>query len=125
MSLFDFSSLFATYSVPFTRVPQSGGYRDYTKGGQWVDGAPADPEEMTGIVVPLSNQDLRFDAGGTYMRGDQKIYVNHAHTLNKNDYVIIRGEKYRVMDKMPYQPEYVDFNIYIIRRTDIEEGGAG
>lgn len=125
MSLFDFSGLFATYSIPFTRVPQSGGYRDYTKGGQWVEGAPAVPIEMTGIVVPLSNEDFRFDNGGTYVRSDQKIYVRTPQTLLKNDSVIVQGIKYRVMDKKEYQPEYADFNIYIIRRTDIEDGETG
>lgn len=125
MSLFDFSGLFATYSVPFTRVTHSGGYRDYTKGGQWVEGAPAVPVEMTGIVLPLSNEDLRFDDGGTYQRGDQKIYVRNPQTLSRNDFVIVRGIKYRVMDKKEYHPAYADFNIYIIRRADIEGSGTG
>lgn len=125
MSLFDFSSLFASYSVSFTWIPKSQGRRDYSKGGQWVEGAPEGPVELTGIAVPLSNEDLRFDTAGTYLREDLKLYVRFPRVLNKSDSVVIRGAKYRVMLRKEYQPEYADFNIYIIRRTDIEGGETG
>lgn len=125
MSLFDFSSLFATYSISFTRIPKVEGYRDYTKGGQWVKSAPATPIEMTGIVVPLTNEDLRFDTAGTYTRQDQKVYVRKPSFLLKNDEVIVEGVKYRVVEKKEYPSEYTDFNVYVIRRTDIEKGNDG
>lgn len=119
--MFDFSGLFATYSVPFSRIPKSPGSRDYSKGGQWVEGMPSDPVQMTGIIVPITNDDLRFDAGGTYTKQDKKIYVMKPDFLVTNDEILFRDKKYRVMEEKIYE-DYANFNIYIVRRMDIGEG---
>lgn len=121
MAMFDFSDLFAEYEIPFQRITQTDGDRDYSKGGQYIAGADLPPIEMTGMVVPLSNEDLRFEGNGRYTRQDLKIYVQSPQFLSENDVVVVRGVKYRVMPTRAYQPEYADFNIYIVRRTDINE----
>ncbi len=124
--IFNFGPLFKKFEVSFARIPsrEVGGFYDYDNGGQWVPGPEQPVEDMTGIVLPLSNDDLRMDGNGTYKREDLKVYVREPLALAVDDRLLVRGKVYRVLDERLYQPEYADFNGYTIRRTDIEEGAA-
>lgn len=116
--LFDFGSLFAEYNRPFQHLPQSASYRDFEKGGQIFPGIPAEPVDMEGIILPLSNDDLKFDTAGTYTKQDRKLYLEEPQVLKENDRLLIDELVYRVMADKPYS-YYAGFNIYFLKRTTI------
>jgi len=123
MAIFDFSGVFAEFDTSFQVVRKpSGGYRDYSKGGQWVAGDTGDPIDFHGIVVPMTEKDLRFDTSGTYTTDDIKVYVRKPESLYEGDSVIVEGKTYRVMKERIYAPEYSDFRRYVCRRSDVGKG---
>ncbi|WP_406945758.1 hypothetical protein ACJA3J_05780 [Halobacillus sp. SY10] len=115
--IFYFDEVFAAFGVSFDAIKKSEGYRDYSNGGQWVPGADLPPETMEGIIVPLSNDDLRFDTQGRYTEKDRKIYLQHPQRLEKNDRVHFGGQDYRVFDVKNHEV-YADFSVYIIKGID-------
>lgn len=120
--LFNFEELFATFYMEIKVYRNPVGYRDYSNGGQWIESLPADgikPKRISGIVVPLSNEDLQFDQSGTYTQEDRKVYLRIPDILDKGDEVEFKGKRYRVMRKRDYQEVYADFNMYICQRSDI------
>lgn len=59
-------------------LKKSGGY-DQSKGGQWVEG-DAEKIPFKGVVLPVSDEDLRREITGTVKDITEKIYTN-GHTL--------------------------------------------
>ncbi|MFB6475771.1 hypothetical protein ACFCW7_23205 [Paenibacillus glucanolyticus] len=116
MIKFDFSAMFAEWGTIFQRLPKGKGYYDYTNGGKWVPGL-GQPEEISGIVVSLSPDELQMEPGGNYTRKDRKIYVQKPQTLNLDDQVIYKEKTYRIFEHRDYD-EHADFNVYIGRRAD-------
>ncbi|WP_088005607.1 hypothetical protein [Indiicoccus explosivorum] len=119
---FDFSSLFAEYNRPFQLIPRTPSDRDYSRGGQTVKGTELPAKDMQGIVVPLGNDDLRFDTAGTYTRQDRKIYLQEPKTLAENDVVTVDSLSYRITGDKPYG-HYAGFNVYYAKRTSMGDGG--
>ena len=118
---FDFSSIFAEFNRPFQYLPKTESYRDYENGGQLVEGMPVDPVDMVGIVMPLGNDDLKFDTAGTYTTEDRKLYLQEPATLDEKAVVEMDGLRYRVIGDKPYG-YYGGFNVYFLKRTDIGDG---
>lgn len=111
--LFEFSDMFAEWETEFSVLPREGGHYDQDNGGVWVPNRK-EPEEMRGIVVPLTNDDLRFDTGGNYTQKDKKVYVLKPLFLKIDDRIRYRKQDYRVLEQKIYD-EYADFNIYIAK----------
>lgn len=124
MFLYEFQEIFAEHNIAFTYKKYVPGYRDYSKGGQYVEADHGPEQEASGILLPLSNDDLRYDTSGTYSREDMKVFVRFPLTLDKKDIVTVRGKEWEVQGSREYQPEYADFNIYYIRRTDANKEGG-
>ncbi|QAS52809.1 hypothetical protein [Halobacillus litoralis] len=120
--IFYFDEVFASFQVPFEAIKKSEGYRDHSNGGQWVPGADLPPETLEGIIVPLSNDDMRFDTQGRYTEKDRKLYLQHPQRLKKNDHIYFEGQDYRVFD-VKNHGVYADFSVYIIK--GIDKGGGG
>jgi hypothetical protein len=57
------------------RIDKAAGYRDYDNGGKWVDGAEV-KISFQGSIYPLSEDDIKYDQGGTYKETDRKLYTN-------------------------------------------------
>lgn len=116
--LFEFSSLFAEYNRSFQYLPETKSYRDFEKGGQMIPGVQLDPVDMEGIILPLSTDDLKFDAAGTYTKQDRKLYLQEPAVLQENARVAVDDLVYRVMGEKPYG-HYAGFNVYFLKRTTI------
>lgn len=116
--LFDFSSLFAEYNRVFQYLPKTESYRDFENGGQMVKGDFLNSLDMEGIILPLSDDDLKFDAAGTYTKQDRKLYLQEPGMLEENAHVSVDDLIYRVMGEKPYG-HYAGFNVYFLKRTTI------
>lgn len=116
--LFEFSSLFAEYNRSFQHLPETESYRDFERGGGTFPGVPLDPIDMEGIILPLSTDDLKFDAAGTYTKQDRKLYLQEPAVLQENARVEVDDLVYRVMGEKPYG-HYAGFNVYFLKRTTI------
>jgi len=53
----------------------SHGSHDRLQGGQFVQEPPA-REQFLGVVMPISNEDIRTSPPGTYTQDQRKIYTN-------------------------------------------------
>jgi len=100
--LFDFSPIFATWADPVIRIPKGSTTRDYTAGGR-AEKTPGLPQQISAIVAPLSEADLRMDTGGNYRRDDWKIYVQMPIVLEMDDQIQHEGTTYRVMTDADYR----------------------
>lgn len=118
--MFDFKRLIKMYSKsPIYFLREEEGYHDPKQGGKWIEGTP---EEVLieGAIVPLSNEDLRYDEGGTYTTADRKIYCYTK--MEKGQKIKNKEKTYTVLSDKPYEDfdtgEPDGLYIYIIRRGD-------
>ncbi|CAM4012604.1 hypothetical protein [Mesobacillus zeae] len=107
--MMSFKSLLDQYSVPFTAYAAGDGH--WTDGGDWEPGVIA-PVEMTGVILPFSDDDLRYAENGTYSVKDRKILTV---------YSVVEGQKVRyknttyTVQNFKDLSEYTDVNAYIAR----------
>lgn len=122
--MFNFKRLVKKYSkYPAYLLKETQGYNDYSKGGVWVHGE-IEEIEIEGAVVPLSNEDLKFDEGGTYDFEDRKLYCYKE--ISKGEKIKHKDKIYRVLERKPYG----DFDegdleddglfIYFIKRGEVD-----
>jgi len=117
MSNFNFKNLIKKYGKnPVYLKSETAGHYDYDNGGVWVTGT-ATFVSFDGAVIPLSNEDLKYDSGGTYSLEDKKLYT---YTSIKKGQVV----KYKdILYTVNQSRDYADFDtglfIYILQR-----GGA-
>ena len=83
-------------------------------GGVWVPGGIEELEIEDAAVVPLSNQDLKFDEGGTYSYEDRKLYCYI--DIEKGQKVKHKEKTYTVLEKKDYADFDSDLMIYVIKR---------
>ena len=112
-----FNTIFGSFSIPFTAVEFLAGHYDYSQGGEWIKGEEIS-HSITGMILPLTNDDTQFQEGGIYSRQDIKIYYRGVLGIGwKIEY---RDRRYRILEERIYD-EYTDFNIYFARRIDDQE----
>jgi len=77
---------------------------DYLSGGQYYPTSETQTL-FKGAVLPLSNEDLQYDAAGTYTRNNQKIYTN-GFVLGVNQRVIdtFDNQAYTVETELTHGP---------------------
>ncbi|MCM3488782.1 hypothetical protein M3689_05605 [Alkalihalophilus marmarensis] len=112
--MFDFTELFQEFNKPFVKLAEGQkGYWD-KETGLYVP--PTDLEEVNteGIILPLNNDELRFDDGGTFTFEDRKII--YEGQLQANQTVNIDGNNYRVHSMKPYTT-YSHFTVYFVKRV--------
>ena len=103
-----FASVIQAQGVPFIAHLQSKG--DYVD-GEWITGQEV-PEEMTGIILPLSDDDLKYAENGTYSTKERKLLT--VEQIPEGTKVECNGEKYTVQAFKDYAA-YTDVNIYLMR----------
>ena len=111
-----FNTVFNNFKTEFTAIDFEEGYYDYEQGGEWVEGEEI-THEVTGIITPLTNDDTRFEEGGTYTRQDIKIH--YQGTLGIGWEIDYRDRRYKILEEKIYD-EHTGFNEYYARR--LEEG---
>lgn len=112
--MFQFKRLFQKYNRPFKKLVEGHeGYWD-TETGLYVP--PSEPEQINteGIILPLNDDELRFDDGGTYTFEDRKII--YEGQLQANQTVLINGDEYKVHRMKPHTT-YSTFTVYYVKRV--------
>ncbi|WP_333638208.1 hypothetical protein [Tissierella praeacuta] len=113
----NFKRLVSKYSkVPAFIIKETEGYRDPNQGGIWVPGKIEEILIENGAVVPLSNEDLKFDEGGTYGVEDRKLYCYQ--DIDKGIKVKHKEKIYTVLEKKDYTDFDEELRIYYIKRGD-------
>lgn len=103
-----FASVIQSQGVPFiAHLQGQGGYVD----GEWVMGQE-EPKEMTGILLPLSNDDLKTAENGTYTVKEKKLLT--VDLIPEGTKVEYNGQKYTLQAFKDYSL-YTDVNIYLLR----------
>jgi len=111
-----FNTVFNSFKTAFTAIEFGEGYYGYEQGGEWVEGEEI-PHEVTGIITPLTNDDIRFGEGGTYTRQDIKIH--YQGELGIGWEVEYRDRRYKILEEKLYD-EHANFNEYYARRLEEE-----
>ncbi|CDZ74865.1 hypothetical protein ING2D1G_0706 [Peptoniphilus sp. ING2-D1G] len=123
--MFDFKDLVESFSTGVIEVIlKTEGYYDMNNGGEWVDGALKKIRFEKGAIVPLSNDDLKFDAGGTYNHDNRKLYCYEK--LEKGTIVTNTQENgviktYKVLAEKDYSDFDLGLYIYILERGDRDD----
>lgn len=123
--MFDFKDLVESFSTGVIEVIlKTEGYYDMNNGGEWVDGASKKISLEKGAIVPLSNDDLKFDAGGTYNHDNRKLYCYEK--LEKGTIVTNTQENgviktYKVLAEKDYSDFDLGLYIYILERGDRDD----
>lgn len=103
-----FAPVIQSQGVPFiAHLNGEGGYVD----GEWVSGQEV-PTEMTGIVLPLSNDDLKYAENGTYTVKEKKLLT--VEQISEGTKVDYNGQGYTLQAFKDYSV-YTDVNIYLLR----------
>ncbi len=114
--MYSFSRLIKKYSkLPVYYLEEQPGFHDPTKGGAWIPGKTIEVE-FKGAVVPLTNQDLRFDEGGTYMQSDRKLYCYKE--MIKGTKIKHDNKDYTILEDKTYKDFDIGLYIYVVRRGD-------
>ena len=117
MSGYNFKRLIQRYATsPVYALVEGQGHRDPYKGGKWVPGEIVETEIEGAAVVPLSNDDLRFDEGGTYNAKDRKLYCHEDVALGTK--IKHRDNTYTVLEKRDYSEHAGGLYIYFMKRGD-------
>ena len=114
--MFNFKRLVKKYSkYPVYLLEETEGYYDPSKGGEWVEGK-IEKRQIEGAVVPLSNEDLRYDQGGTYSFEDRKLYCYV--DIAKGEKIKHKEKDYTVLERRDYSDFDAELRIYFIKRGE-------
>jgi len=96
--------------IPFIVYQKRDGH--YNDEGDWIPGGRLVPMDLIGIVLPLTEDDLRYSESGTYSVKDRKVYTTHK--LENGQRIKHKGITYTIQNLKDYS-EYTDVNIYFAR----------
>lgn len=103
-----FSPVIKEQGVPFiAHLQDEGGYVD----GEWVKGGET-PTKLTGIILPLSNDDSKYAENGTYTVKEKKLLT--VDQIPEGTKVEYNSQKYTVQAFKDFSV-YTDVNIYLMR----------
>jgi hypothetical protein len=115
--LVNFDDVFEEFETPFAVITTAAGHHDWQQGGIWVPGTETETE-VTGIIVPLTGEDLRLDAGGTYTRADIKVFYRGELVIGSE---IKHGDRrYTVHQEQDFD-HHAGFRVYICRRVSADD----
>ena len=113
--MYNFKRLIKKYAKsPVYELVETDGYRDYENGGIWVGGTMEEILIEDGAVIPLSNDDLKLDEGGTYTIQDKKLYCYKE--MKAGTKVKYKEKEYTVMESKDYADFDIGLFIYILKR---------
>ncbi|TKI65563.1 hypothetical protein FC756_16055 [Lysinibacillus mangiferihumi] len=112
-----FKEVIKQNSVPFTALlDQEGHYIN----GKWVSGKPTEVP-MSGIILPLNNDDLKYIESGVYTVKEKKLYV--VEPIKVDTKVKYKGDTYTIQSFKDLT-EFTDVHIYLMRYRENTEGGG-
>lgn len=119
--MFRFKRQFKKYAREFIVEERAKeGYYD-TESGLYVPPQKAANVAYKGIILQLSDDDLKFDEGGSLTYEDKKVLIDtDNHQLHHNQRVCILGKGYKVFRIADYSI-YSHFQKVIVKRTDIDD----
>lgn len=110
--MYNFKRLIKKYSKTKPSLKKTTeGYRDYDKGGIWVDGLVTF-EEFEGAVLPLGEK-LIIDNSG-YTTDDKKLYTYH--NVEENQTIVFKGNEYTTMEYKGYEDYDIGLKVFILKR---------
>lgn len=120
MSIHNFKRLIKKYSVgQIIAKIEKPGYHDMAQGGKWIEGETEDLILRPAAIVPLSQDDLRLDGGGTYSNDHRKLYCYarlKKGTLIENIQLDGTLKTYKVLADKDYSDFDKGLHIYILER---------
>lgn len=112
-----FKEVIEQNSVPFTiLINQDGQYIN----GKWVSGKPTEVP-MSGIILPLSNDDLKYIESGIYTIKEKKLYV--VEPIKIGTKVKYKNDTYTIQSFKDLT-DYTDVCIYLMRYRENAQGGT-
>lgn len=106
---FEFADFVEEFKVPFMAFQQTEGY--WADNGDWIPGGET-PVQMVGIMLPLTQNDLKYSEAGTYSVKDKKIYTTDPLSLGQT--IEYQGDRYTIQNFKDYSA-YADVYIYFAR----------
>lgn len=106
---FEFADFVDEFAVSFVAHIATAGH--YDNAGDWIPGG-TEPKPMDGIILPLSDDDFKREANGTYTSQDRKIYV--ISPLPMATIIEYKGERFTIDGSKPYE-DYADVYIYFAK----------
>lgn len=109
---FEFADFVQEFWVDLKVYEKQPGY--YANNGKWIEGKGEkdEPKETGGIILPLNNDELRYEANGVYTSKDRKIYS--LEPFKKGDRVEYNGQSYTIDSSKDYEA-YADVYIYFAK----------
>lgn len=109
---FEFADFVDEFYVPFIYYEITEG--EWDDNGDWIGGGEREVQSG-GIILPLSEDDLKYAEAGTYSEKDKKLYVTSE--LKTGNKVLYKNDKYTIQNFKDYS-EYADVYIYLMRWRD-------
>lgn len=106
---FEFADFVDEFRVPLLYLDHQEGF--WNDEGDYVEEQEL-PRPMSGIVLPLSDDDLRYAEAGTFSKREKKVYTTIP--LQEGRQVEYNGDRYTIQSFRDYS-EYADVYIYLMR----------
>lgn len=97
--------------MPFVAFQMPDGSKGHYVEGDWV-AVETIPVSAFGVILPFSNDDLRYTEAGTYSTKDRKLYT--IDPLHPGQKIVYKGISYTVQQFKDYS-DYADVFIYVAR----------
>lgn len=109
---FEFADFVDEFAVPFSLLVKGVGER--LPNGKWKEGQET-PTPMSGIILPLEEDDRKYVANGVFTERDRKLYTKVP--MQEGARIEYKGVKYTIQGFKDYEA-YADVYIYIARGAD-------
>lgn len=106
---FEFADFVDEFRVDFTSFEITEGY--WSDEGDYVPGGTEEVPSY-GIMLPLTQNDLKYSEAGTFSTNDKKIYTVEPLTLRQE--IEYKGARYTIQSFKDYS-DYADVFIYLAR----------
>lgn len=106
---FEFADFVDEFKVSFTAIDELDGH--YNNQGKWIEGGKTN-RSMEGIILPLTSDDLKHEANGTYTTKDRKIYT--VEPLKHGQEIEHKEQRFTIDSEKPYN-DYADVYIYFAK----------
>lgn len=107
---FQFADFVEEFSVPI--IAKTVGSDGYYDDGEWVPPIPAEDLNLVAIVLPLSEDDLKYVESGSYTVKEKKLYVTKELAVGQK--IEYKSDLYEIGAFKDYS-EYADVYIYLMR----------
>lgn len=115
----EFKSMIEEFGVPLVSYQKREGH--WAENGDWITDSKLVQGTITGVVLPFTDDDLKYAENGTYHARDRKIYVTQE--LKQGQKVVHRDIPYTIQYFRDFR-DYSDVFIYIARWAGHESGST-